>query len=529
MSPTDRLHREDGVALVFALLAVVVLAGLAVLFVARAVTESRATGKEQRFETAIHVSEAGVDDVIERLNEKFTYVTRPDGTYWDSSDPASIGTAHEFTPDLNAAESAQHAWAVNVARTSCTTSTVPTGVGEACGIRPHKGGSALPFVFGVSFVPNRADPVSTRVVKVQIAEGRFSPSKAIVTNGPITEFKITICGDRRDVHSNSTIDVKKEADTVTPGTQADGCPENGSGDVTSTGTFTRHADADIGPGSGQTSSREFVPHVNAREIYRDYAQPNFANWHDLCVSSSGVATVRRPAFDASGNPAPCTGTVLWTQGVSATPHYNGWRYESVSTVKLVDGREFVCDPCWRAGGGGGGSTPRTLLDGIYYAHGKNATLQGDLRREAQVTILAQSTGAITPHPQSGGSCAETGTRNGNVGIFGTGGWAIRPFPGAPSGGSGAFDLVFLADRDIAMGGNVSSGVHGVMAAHEQIQLKGNPDIHGAAIAEDACDSSASPVMTNVMTGSFRLTHSQTLLTPFDAVTHITAWNELKRN
>jgi hypothetical protein len=78
-------------------------------------------------------------------------------------------------------------------------------------------------------------------------------------------------------------------------------------------------------------------------------------------------------------------------------------------------------------------------------------------------------------------------------------------------------------------GNTSTTVHGVVLAHEQVELGGTVTVTGAVMAEGACPSSpGSPVNANdnKVFGSFQLTHNGDLSLPLDSVTRITAWNEL---
>jgi len=82
-----RAGGEDGFALVSALLAVVVLVGLSLTFVAMAITEVRATGASRDQEHAVHVAEAGADRVIARVNAVYAYTTGHPWTTAAASDP----------------------------------------------------------------------------------------------------------------------------------------------------------------------------------------------------------------------------------------------------------------------------------------------------------------------------------------------------------------------------------------------------------------------------------------------------------
>lgn len=519
MSLTNRIHRDQsGVALVFALLAVIILGGLAIVFVSRAYTQQRVTGIEQRYETTIHVAEAGVDNLIAELNHDFELTTE-----------APDSSPHVYSPASSDADD-ERAWALDIAENRCAlvpTSALVPSAGEACAIRPElSSGQPADFVFGVGFVPSRDAAQEIRVVKVGIALGAFVPAKAILAEGDINPFGITICGANRDVHSNGSIVVEGGADTVSPGTNPnDGCPDTGSGDVTSAGSFSQAPNADIGPGSGLTGITETIPPVSALAAYQRFLDPNSEdfntvyrdNWFNLCINASGQMEVRSPAYDGSGalilDPCSASGDLVFPNGES---HYQGWRL-STERNNLIS-----CRPaCFRAGGG---AFP--LEDGIYYAHQRNAIVQGQTPIGAQFSILADSTGDIvdsgarydTPgEAPTGDTCRLDGKDNGNIGMFGQGGGGGEPY---------LENQFLLADRDIAIEANLDSNVRGVMAAHEQVHLSGGASVVGAVITQDACPTSVnSPVSTNFVSGNFELDHTSNLVSALPSVVNITAWSE----
>lgn len=510
MSRTKRyLDEETGVALVFALLAVIVLGGLAVLFVNRAVAESRLTHSEQRFETTIHLAEAAIDDLIFELNTDFSVVT---------ADPA--GPVHTYSLSPSASRDEQRAWAIDKAEDECDLVETDVDLGEACAIRPVlPSGQAAPFIFGVGFLPDAASQDKVRVVKVGIRLGEFVPAQSILTNGDLNPLNITICGVDRDVHSNTTMTVQGSADTVTPGTKSDSCPETASGKVTSKGAFTVSGNPDIDPASGQNGKEVFVPSVSAIEMYEEAlrttrsdgsANPDYErnrqNWYTLCPNGD----VRGPNIDPTSNEPvrePCgAGAPL----IPYTGAFKGWKPPNGATSP------------WSAGGGGNAPP---LSDGVFYVYERNAEISGNIGGNIQISLIVDAVGTIEPFERhenpsdfaADRTCAKNGKNDGNISIQGVGGGDIEPF--MPHN-------LFIADRDVSMGGNVSSDVRGVIAAHEQTGLGGTPNIIGAVIAEDACrHSSQSPESKNYVSGSFSLDHSFPLDTMLPSVVHITAWNE----
>ncbi|MBW3663976.1 MAG: hypothetical protein KY469_12815 [Actinobacteria bacterium] len=495
-------ENEDGVALFMALLGVIVLSGLAILFTSRAITESRQTGSERDFENAIHVAEAGVDHVIVDLNDDDELVTSFGGSphHYDADGDGDADSA-----DLTATQDQETQWAVDVARTSCTLVSTQSD-GEACGIRPQlDDGTALPWVFGVGFVPDRANPVKTRVIKIEWDKGFFSPQQAILTNGNLN-FGGDICGVSADVHSNGTVTLSGGADTTS-------CADP-DGNVTGSDGYVPAGGSATGPDSGHTPDTVFtLPPISARSVRDDEVTTHQDEWYELCYDASGVGTVRRPyTEDGAGTRtivAPCQGDILWTEGQSA--HFRGWRLEADSGNPPRGAPEH-----WRAGGGA-----FTLEDGVYYVHELNASVEGNISGTPQLTVLADGKGDINPgeRPDTGSGCTLNGRDDGNIFVTGLGGGDLNPL---------LKDLMYLADRDIVIAGNSSSEINGVLAAHEQIDAGGTAAYTGALLAEDACNTSSfgSPVDVNSVGGNFQLTHNGDLLLPLDSVVRITAWNEI---
>lgn len=480
--------REDGAALVMAMLATLVIAGLVAVMANRAVTETRVTASARDRETAIHVAEAGIDNVIVEVNELDEFITRK----------ADGATKHQFDLPLNATQAEERAWALALASDPDDCVVVATQGGEACGIRPVHidtttgAETELPWIYGVGFVPNRANAEKTRVVKIQFDKGFFSPAKAILTGPGRLEVGATICGVAADVHSNGDVKVLGGADLV----NAKGdCPGTVDGSVTSTGSFTQTG-GDIGDRSGQVNGSVTVPEVDARTVYRREARRvagyatdsqtitgNYdGHWFDLCPDGS----VHRPTFDSSGDPAPCSDTTHRLNPDAAV--YVGWSLSNQGWD--VDRSELV-------------------KAGVYYIVDENAKIRGGSGL-LNFTVLAQ---ADVP-------CGTTNAgKNGNLEFNGMGnGGEFRPY---------LQDLLFLADRDVSATGNSDSDIHGVIAAHEQINLGGTVNYHAAVIAEDACvHSTGSPVSENKAFGNFKLTHNGDMALPLDSLTRITAWNEL---
>lgn len=88
----------------------------------------------------------------------------------------------------------------------------------------------------------------------------------------------------------------------------------------------------------------------------------------------------------------------------------------------------------------------------------------------------------------------------------------------------------MAGLDLKINGNLTQdqAFQGIMAAHEQVAISGNPSLGGYIIAEDAGNSSNTAI-ENTVSGSMELVSGAALATPFgsDRPSRL-AWRELAR-
>ncbi len=502
----DRMRSEEGVALIFALFAIIILGGIAAVMVSLARAELRATAQARDFEAAIHVAEAGADVVIAALNDDRDHLTSgPSGAH--ALDPSTVSTPAD-----------RLAWARSVANGNCT--LVETGFGETCGIRPVDvvSGRPLNVIYGVGYVPTRANPSKVRVVRIEFDRGFFKPSKAIVTGGDLTiSGNATIGGLEGNVHSNGDLNVSGGSVSI-------------SGDLSYSGTLVGDS-----TGTATAAPPEPLTAATARSLYPQalghYATSGGAytgDWYDLCpdgrVRAPDIDTANAPdpltaPFYPPGLPAgryPCSGEVLWD---ATTAEFRGW--EPSGAKWQISGNS--CD-----------------LDGIYYVFGRNATISGNPGSKkdgcttdrdgdgvpdgVKMTILVEALPAdhAAPNPCVA-AVGDNGSLSGNFTMSGNTVWF--PFLGnpLPTGGTG---VAVIADRDIQITGNPDQDFAGFYSAHEQVKLSGNPSMVGAIQAEDACDVPGSPVHENSISGNISLTFDGGLNLPLEGIVRITAWNEL---
>jgi hypothetical protein len=237
-----------------------------------------------------------------------------------------------------------------------------------------------------------------------------------------------------------------------------------SGSLTATGTVTNGQAGWLG---GQAPQE--VPEVNPRSIYSKFAtDPEYSsNWYDLCPDGS----VRAPS--SSG---PCTGGLLASSG-----GLRGWQYQA-----------------------GKWTNDRQPYDGIYYVYQRSASIKGtDTAWHA--TILAEPTG--TDGDLDEGDIEMTG----------------KPIL---QGLLPDIALVAGRDLDIQGTGNGDGEYEGLLGAHEQFKVTGNPTLTGAIIGETNVDSPGSPVSSNYVSGSMVITHEVGLEADLGGLVRTTLWLEL---
>jgi hypothetical protein len=342
MSPErpEQVAGESGVALVAALLAVVILAGLAVVFTAVAVSSSHSSAFSRDHEIAIHVAEAGADEIVSRVNWQKDYVT----TEGSEEDEHELDLADH--PD----EAAQRQWAIDLVADDDDLEPLVTGrSGEGFGIRPRDPdtGEAHDLIFGVSFVPDRDRPERVRVIRMTFQREFFQPNHGIQSCGDLTirGSSTSVTGNLASIVANGAVSLKGASeDQVAQG-------------------ITQFADEDC-------------PEVEAEDIYPRAGPPhtcydpadcaqvggvdgNAVLWWDLCPDG----TARKVGS------TPCTGEVVYVEPSQGGPanNHRGWRFRT-----------------------GGGQQPRwqtrNLQSGVFFVHEANARIEGSGTATATVIV-----------------------------------------------------------------------------------------------------------------------------------------------
>lgn len=212
-----------------------------------------------------------------------------------------------------------------------------------------------------------------------------------------------------------------------------------------------------------------VPTIDPRAIYDRYSggAEYVDDWYDLCQDG----TVRKPS-----TAGPCTGEIRASSG-----GLRGWKF---SSGKWVNDR----DP----------------YDGVYYVDRGTASIKGTAT-PWRGTILASASG-------SDGSLV-----GGDI-----------EMTGKPLISAFLPDIALVAGRDLDIAGTGQSdgSYDGLLGAHEQLELTGNPTLDGALVSENAPHTTGSPVSVNYISGSMTITHNQGLEADLGGLIRTTLWLEL---
>jgi hypothetical protein len=87
-------------------------------------------------------------------------------------------------------------------------------------------------------------------------------------------------------------------------------------------------------------------------------------------------------------------------------------------------------------------------------------------------------------------------------------------------------LSLVAGRDLDITGNPNQSFNGVLAAHEQAFISGNPTLVGSLLAESACDTPGSPVSITTVSGSMSIVYNDNVDVQLGSLIRTSLWLEL---
>lgn len=499
-------HDENGAALVGALLAVVVLAGLAVVFVSRANSEAGASAFSVQYEAGLHAAEAAADDQLAEANVDAEYVTTVDLT-GDVSDNEDLGYVHlgsgtyafEMTEADRSSQDAEKAWALKHFENEIgfdSTGWEEGSAGQAFAIRPVDAdtGDPLNLIYTVGAGQDLASAErGIRVVKYELVKTVSSPGFALLTGG-----------DLKFGGSGTILSPDCNEDTAATAEETCIADVHVTGDYTNTGsgsTVEGQISVQNGTCPDATSAvngcidgadPQPVPEISARDFYdvneiRESASvgdtENPDGWYDLCPDQ----TIREFAGVDS---VPCTSDeVLWTS-TGGNTRYRGWR--------------------WQGGAWRGDS----IQSGVFYVYHSDASINGSEGDSTlDVSVLVEQNPLA---PADGGALDISGN---------------------PQVQAALSDVLFIADTDIDLSGTPTGGscgdtpetFSGLIALGEQLNVGGNVSLHGSIIVEDDEDVHGLVKRNNMsIQGNMCLRFNPNLDVEFETDYVIGYWNDLSR-
>lgn len=179
-----------------------------------------------------------------------------------------------------------------------------------------------------------------------------------------------------------------------------------------------------------------------------------------------------PVFQMKANGQVLNGAGALITTLASGDSYNEWRYTSGTPAQ------------WQLSG-------NTGYNGTYYLEG-NVTVSGNpgsVSTPWVTTLIATGDLIISGNPE------------------------IQP---------SLIDTLFIAGLDINVSGNPSNGFNGLIAAHEQFRLSGNPTINGFLIGEDA-SATSSTVTSNTVNGNPTINYNCGLNPPLQGPLQILSW------
>ncbi|HEX7167524.1 MAG TPA: hypothetical protein VF230_11145 [Acidimicrobiales bacterium] len=297
-----------------------------------------------------------------------------------------------------------------------------------------------------------------------------------------TEYLLSTYRPANAILTNSTLHLGGNASISGSGgnihTNGDLHVDGNSVDVEGTASVSGEYHGGPAVSATEGDPNQDVPEVDPLDLYPRLVPEYYENWYDLCPDGS----VKRPN---QWDEEPCNGTAVVLDDWS----YNGGT-KTWSPDSDVDS------------------------DGVFFVYNGNVkmTSGGTAGSPLQMTLFVAS----DPSP-SASSCTR---QYGDLDV--SGGVVLKPWIAGE---------LFVVHRDLTITGNPSQRFNGIMAVHEQIGISGNTTIEGAVVAENACDTSGSPVDDTAgpsgqsISGSLSITYNLDLDVALGDIVRTVLWLE----
>jgi hypothetical protein len=458
--PWNVISREDGVALLAAMLLTVLLAALASAMAASGMVESVTVRNHQRWSEARAAAEAGLSHALEltvrRLNEwnangfpnqsaAVTALLRgPD----NAIDPTATHAANDDNGSLEALDGAGETelprFPASVAIANMPGASYRARLLDEDDAtrnltlldRVRVGENGQPLADGNRRIVIQVTGVAsdnTTVILETVVSPRSTP--AIVSDQSVTiNGNPSIVGDWGGIHSNANLTLTGNP-TVTR-------------DATATSTFTSTGTPTIGGMAAGGQPLIPIPAVNA---WTRRADADFV----LTVGNAAVGGRVHGPFNPDGTLGPMLCNAFGNNQNCQAAY--GWEYDPGNSGWKVSGND--------------------LLNGTYYVRG-NVTISGNPGNSGLPKVL-------------------TVLAEGNIEVSGT----PRLTPDTPG-------LMFVTDRDLKLNGNMemAGAIEGAILVGEQMEISGNPILFGYIWIDNASNVS-NLVISTAISGNPTITYN----------------------
>ncbi len=286
-------RNEEGIALIFVLVAVLIIGAVAILMFRSAQFEVRATGQAAAQEAAVHAAEGGAEIVFGMLHDDSAFSTGTNALPFDNERAWVLGHSYDDVPTEAHFE-------------------IRDGLGYGIGPVEIDGKR---YVYGVGLIGADLDnPISVRVIRAELTPTSGLFGAGILAGGDVTFLDGGSATINGNIHANNNLTINQNA-TVTRNATASGDYTEGHGNVNVSGTA-----------SGGNSPLD-VPHVTALELHAEHADE--VTWYDLCRDGNqGVVYENSPPGE------PCDGDEVArvNSGPGASNRWNGWRFHAATNT-----------------------------------------------------------------------------------------------------------------------------------------------------------------------------------------------------
>jgi hypothetical protein len=448
--------RDDrGMGMITVIGAVSVMAIITTVLTVQSLNNLGQASSERLWEMSLHTADSGVDHALYKL--------RTSSGSWNTGEtlPGAFG------------EQTEREWVLAAADSAPADRVVSTAEGDWVVVKP----SNSDVIYGVGYVPSKANTEKIRVVRAAYDFAPHIPTTAVLTNGNLTiSGNPDVLGISGNVHSNSNITVSGNPSV--------------SGYISASGTLSGVGPGDVGDwantGGGKPPIE--VPSIDPRGNYS-------MSEYDLCpdgrVRTGPSYSAGSEAPNATG--IPCQGTQL---AIATGSDYRGWKRSGTDSSQGAK---------WDYSG-------NTANSGVYYVYQGSAKISGNpgsATNPWRLSVMAEAT--------LGSGCSRIG---GDIEVSGNP-YILYHDKAQP--------IVFLAGRDLKVSGNPAAGAHtyeGFLGAAEQFDISGNPGIGGTIVSENVCQTSGSIVPgSSTISGNPGVTYSG-LEVPLGNNIRTTLWLEI---